>query len=425
MDEPTAALGPAETAQVRDLVKQLKKEGIGIFLISHDLHDVFDLADRVSVIKNGRLVGTARTSEVTKDEVLGMIILGKCPAAATPGPGALETRRGLSAAKQNHPRCGRPAAPPNHRKTPVYLGIDIGTSSVKTVLIDAGQIVLASATIDLTVSRPHSGWSEQTPEDWWQATLATIDMIANSHPKEVAAVAGIGLSGQMHGATLLDAEDRVLRPAILWNDGRSAAECRELEARCPSLRAIAGNIAMPGFTAPKIEWVRKHEPEVYEKIAKVLLPKDYVRLRLSGVYASDMSDSAGTLWLDVAGRRWSDELLEATGLTEAQMPTLAEGTEPTGTLREELRERWGIAGTVVIAGGGGDNAASACGMGTITPGSAFLSLGTSGVLFVSNASFAPNTERRGPCVLPRRAGHLAPKWASSCRPPTASTGWQR
>ncbi|MCW2309814.1 xylulokinase [Rhodobium gokarnense] len=274
----------------------------------------------------------------------------------------------------------------------MYLGIDIGTSSVKTVLIDAGQTVLASATSDLTVSRPQSGWSEQTPDDWWRATLATIDSIAKSHPKELSAVAGIGLSGQMHGATLLDVEDNVLRPAILWNDGRSAAECRELEERCPSLRAIAGNIAMPGFTAPKIEWVRKHEPEVYGKIAKVLLPKDYVRLQLAGVYASDMSDAAGTLWLDVAGRCWSDELLDATGLDESQMPTLAEGTEPTGGLRDELRERWGITGEVVIAGGGGDNAASACGMGTITPGSAFLSLGTSGVLFVSNASFAPNTD---------------------------------
>jgi xylulokinase len=274
----------------------------------------------------------------------------------------------------------------------MYLGIDIGTSSVKTVLVDDAQNVVASAGEPLAVSRPHPGWSEQNPDDWWQATGWTIDVLATSHRAEVAAVRGIGLSGQMHGATLLDATDEVLRPAILWNDGRSAGESAELEEACPESRTITGNIAMPGFTAPKLAWLRKHEPENFARIAKVLLPKDYVRLRLTGAHVSDMSDSSGTLWLDVGGRCWSDTMLAATGLDVSHMPDLIEGTEASGVLRKDLRERWGMAKAPVVAGGAGDNAASACGMGTLAPGTAFASLGTSGVLFVSNARFSPNTE---------------------------------
>lgn len=273
-----------------------------------------------------------------------------------------------------------------------YLGIDVGTSSVKAVLIGDGEHLIASASARLEVSRPHPGWSEQDPDSWIEATVQAVDALKASHPAELAAVKGIGLSGQMHGATLLDAADRPLRPAILWNDGRSSQECLELEAACPQSRAIAGNIAMPGFTAPKLLWVRKHEPDTFAKVAKVLLPKDYVRHHLTGAYASDMSDAAGTLWMDVAGRRWSDELLAATGLTADHMPELFEGTEPTGQLRAELCARWGIADRPVVAGGGGDNAASAVGMGAVKPGVAFASLGTSGVLFVSNATFSPNTE---------------------------------
>lgn len=273
-----------------------------------------------------------------------------------------------------------------------YLGIDVGTSSVKVVLIGADEHLIGSATMKLEVSRPHPGWSEQDPADWVEATFGAIDALKREHPADLSAVTGIGLSGQMHGATLLDANDRVLRPAILWNDGRSSAECLELEAACPQSRAIAGNIAAPGFTAPKLLWVRKHEPEVFAKVAKVLLPKDFVRLHLTGEYASDMSDAAGTLWLDVAGRRWSDALLAATGLTRDHMPTLVEGTEVSGTLKPELAARWGFARPPVVAGGGGDNAASAVGMGAVKPGTAFASLGTSGVLFVSNAQFSPNTE---------------------------------
>lgn len=273
----------------------------------------------------------------------------------------------------------------------MFIGIDIGTSGVKSVLIDGDGRLVGQATAHLSVSRPHPGWSEQAPADWWTATVETLDALAAAHPREVAATRGIGLSGQMHGATLLDAADRVLRPAILWNDGRAAAECLEIEAACPRSRAISGNLAMPGFTAPKLAWVAKHEPEVFAKVATVLLPKDYVRLLLTGEKISDMSDAAGTLWLDVGRRDWSEELLAATRLDRSHMPALAEGSAPAGTLLPELAARWGMTGRPVVAGGGGDNAASACGVGAVKPGSGFVSLGTSGVLFVSTDRFAPNT----------------------------------
>lgn len=274
----------------------------------------------------------------------------------------------------------------------MYLGLDIGTSGVKALLIDGGQNIIASANAALSVSRPRAGWSEQNANDWVVATQKTIEELLHTHPADMKKLTGIGLSGQMHGATLLDDGDDPLRPAILWNDGRSDAECAEMEAACPELREIAGNIAMPGFTAPKLAWVRKHEPEIFEKVRKVLLPKDYVRLWLTGDHISDMSDSAGTLWLDVGNRKWSGALLEATGLSKDHMPALVEGSAPGGTLRDTLKTRWGIEGAVTIAGGGGDNAASACGIGAVRPGAGFASLGTSGVLFVSNEKFSPNTE---------------------------------
>lgn len=273
----------------------------------------------------------------------------------------------------------------------MYLGIDLGTSGVKTILMDDDQKVLASKSARLSVSRPQPGWSEQSAEDWWTATQQTLDALAADHPGQMTSVKGIGLSGQMHGATLLDAEGSVLRPCILWNDGRATVEGKELEAAEPALRAISGNVAMPGFTAPKVAWVRKHEPENYDRIAKVLLPKDYLRYKLTGEYVAEMSDASGTLWLDVAARDWSEGLLDASGLTRDHMPSLVEGSAASGNLRDDLAKRWGMASPPVVAGGGGDNAASACGVGTITPGSAFVSLGTSGVLFASNERFSPNT----------------------------------
>ncbi|MGB8293023.1 MAG: xylulokinase, partial [Rhizobium ruizarguesonis] len=273
----------------------------------------------------------------------------------------------------------------------MYLGLDLGTSGVKAMLIDGDQKIVGSANGSLDVWRPHSGWSEQEPAHWVRATEEAVAGLKAKHPKELAAVKGIGLSGQMHGATLIDATDKVLRPCILWNDTRSYVEAAALDAD-PRFRALTGNIVFPGFTAPKLAWVAKHEPDVFAKIAKVLLPKDYLRLWLTGDYISEMSDSAGTSWLDTGKRAWSPELLAATKLSEEQMPALVEGTEQAGKLRSELAAQWGISGDVVVAGGAGDNAASACGMGTVSDGAAFVSLGTSGVLFAANGSYLPKPE---------------------------------
>jgi xylulokinase len=273
----------------------------------------------------------------------------------------------------------------------MYLGLDLGTSGVKALLIDGSQRVVGSANGHLDVSRPHPGWSEQDPHDWIRATEQAIAQLKETHPKELAAVRGIGLSGQMHGATLLDRHDEVIRPCILWNDTRAFREAAELDAD-PRFRAITGNIVFPGFTAPKLAWVKNHEPDSFSAVRWVLLPKDFLRLWLSGEHMSDMSDSAGTSWLDTATRRWSAGLLEATDLSEKQMPDLVEGTDSAGTLRPELAARWGMGAGVVIAGGAGDNAASACGMGTVADGSAFVSLGTSGVLFAANGAYLPNPD---------------------------------
>jgi xylulokinase len=266
------------------------------------------------------------------------------------------------------------------------MGIDIGTSAVKAVVVDDAGEVVDQASSSLSVSRPHALWSEQNPADWWSATNSAV---SDLKPALRAAVKGVGLSGQMHGATLLDSKARALRPAILWNDGRSAAECVELERSVPRVTQITGNRAMPGFTAPKLAWVRAHEPEVFSATATVLLPKDYVRLRMTGDMASDMSDSAGTLWLDVAGRTWSPEMLEATGLGFSHMPKLYEGNEVTGQLRATQAEAWGMSRVPVVAGGG-DNAAGAVGVGVVRPGDSFLSLGTSGVMFLDNDEYRPN-----------------------------------
>jgi xylulokinase len=271
-----------------------------------------------------------------------------------------------------------------------YLGIDLGTSEVKLLLLDGEGRIIGTAGSPLTLSAPEPLWSEQAPADWWQATGTAVAQLRAAHPAAFAAVRAIGLSGQMHGAVLLDAADTVLRPAILWNDGRCHAECAELEAAAPRLHDIAGNLAMPGFTAPKLLWVKQHEPEVFAQVKSVLLPKDWLRLQLTGDKVSDPSDAAGTLWLDVARRDWSDELLAACGLTRAHMPRLVEACQPSGVLKPELARAWGLGPEVVIAGGAGDNAASAIGIGATQPGDGFISLGTSGVLFVVNDRYAPN-----------------------------------
>lgn len=271
----------------------------------------------------------------------------------------------------------------------MYLGIDLGTSGVKAILLSEEGEVIASHGEPLQVNRPHPLWSEQDPASWWRATDAAVLALGQKH--SLSNVRAVGLTGQMHGATLLDKQQNILRPAILWNDGRSAQECRELEASVPNSRQITGNLMMPGFTAPKLKWVAKHEPGVFAQIDKVLLPKDYLRWKMSGVFASDMSDAAGTMWLDVGLRDWSDELLAATGLNRSHMPTLFEGSQITGELLASIAQRWHMPVVPVVAGGG-DNAAGAVGVGLYRSGQAMLSLGTSGVYFAVSDGFLSNPE---------------------------------
>ncbi len=272
----------------------------------------------------------------------------------------------------------------------MYLGIDLGTSEVKLVLLGTTGHIVASAGVKLSVSRPAPGWSEQDPAAWWAATGEAVQLLRDKAAQAWNEVRAIGLSGQMHGAVLLDAQQQVLRPAILWNDTRSALECQEMMAALPSLPQLAGNLAMPGFTAPKLAWVAKHEPALFGRVDKVLLPKDYLRWCMTGRFVSDMSDAAGTLWLDVARRDWSDELLALTKLTRQHMPDLVEGSASSATLSSEVAAAWGLSKDVIVAGGGGDNAASAIGIGAVNPGEGFISLGTSGVVFVVNDRFRPN-----------------------------------
>lgn len=275
----------------------------------------------------------------------------------------------------------------------MYLGLDLGTSEVKLLLMDDTGRVCGTAGESLTVSRPHPGWSEQEPAAWWEAASRAAARLRQQAPADWARVRVIGLSGQMHGAVLLDARGRVLRPAILWNDTRSAAECQQMMAarpEAPAFTDLAGNLAMPGFTAPKLAWVARHEPEVFGQVATVLLPKDYLRHRLCGVFATDLSDASGTLWLDIAARQWSAPLLALTGLSPSQMPALLEGTAVSGSVLPEIAAAWGLPAGVTVAAGGGDNAASAVGIGAVRPGEGFVSLGTSGVVFVVNDRFRPN-----------------------------------
>ena len=269
----------------------------------------------------------------------------------------------------------------------MYLGFDLGTSGLKAILIGEDQAVIGEATAPLQVSRPHPGWSEQDPADWLAAAETVMASLGGAH--DLRSLRGIGLSGQMHGATLLDAAGDVLRPCMLWNDTRSHAEAAAMDAD-PVWRDITGNIVFPGFTAPKVDWVRRHEPETFARIDKVLLPKDYLRFWLTGAYVSDMSDAAGTSWLDTGARQWSAQLLAASGLDLAQMPILVEGSETSATLRDVLADRWGVPCGVPVAGGGGDNAASAVGVGVVSPGQAFVSLGTSGVLFAASPAYQPD-----------------------------------
>jgi xylulokinase len=268
----------------------------------------------------------------------------------------------------------------------MYLGLDLGTSGLKGVVVDETHKIVAEAAAPLNASRPADGWSEQSPADW----IAATETVFAALPEPMrGALKGIGLSGQMHGATLLDRADNVLRPSILWNDTRAHAEAARLDAD-PRFRAVTGNIVFPGFTAPKLLWVRAHEPEHFRRLARVLLPKDYLRLWLTGDHVAEMSDAAGTSWLDTGARDWSDDLLAATDLTRGHMPRLVEGSAVSGALRRDLAARFGLPPGIPVAGGGGDNAASGIGVGVVKAGQAFVSLGTSGVLFAANDGYRPD-----------------------------------
>ncbi len=272
----------------------------------------------------------------------------------------------------------------------MYLGIDVGTSSVKVVLIDSEQKIVGQHSEMLSVSNAQPMHSEQNPEDWFQALLKSLQCMKSNYGSELSLVKSIGLTGQMHGAVCIDCKGNVLRPAILWNDGRSYQECDDLMACNSDFETLGGNKVMPGFTAPKLLWIKRHEPDIFKKIDKVLLPKDYIRYRITGELSSDMSDASGTLWLDIKKREWSSSLLESCGLQEKHMPRLQEGTECSGFLSTELRNIIGSNQQVKVVAGASDNAAGALSMGVCHPNDAMISLGTSGVYFTPTTDCKPN-----------------------------------
>ena len=268
-----------------------------------------------------------------------------------------------------------------------YIGIDLGTSSVKLLLMDELGVIHQQVTREYPLEFPQPGWSQQAPEDWRDAVLSGLqELTANCDKRQIA---GIGTGGQMHGLVVLDRDDNVIRPAILWNDGRTAAQVDYLNDVIgkQKLSAWTANIAFAGFTAPKILWMRENEPENFAKIAKIMLPKDYVNYVLTGVHCCDYSDASGMLLLDVAHKRWSKEMLELCGITEAQMPALYESYETVGTLRPEIAQLLGFPQGVKVCAGAGDNAAAAVGTGVVGDGGCNISLGTSGTVFISSRQF--------------------------------------
>jgi xylulokinase len=270
------------------------------------------------------------------------------------------------------------------------LGLDIGTSGAKALLCgDAGGVV-ATATAGYPLYTPRPLWSEQDPADWWRGAQAALREVLAASAVDARQIAGLGLTGQMHGAVFLDAQGQVIRPALLWNDQRTAAECAEITERVGTERliAIAGNPALTGFQAPKILWLRNHEPEHYARLAQVLLPKDYIRLLLTGARAADASDAAGTLLLDLQARDWSDEILGALNIPREWLPRVYEGPEITGTLLPEVASELGLPAGLPVVAGGGDNAAAAVGTGVVRAGVVSSSIGTSGVLFAHSDTVA-------------------------------------
>ena len=269
----------------------------------------------------------------------------------------------------------------------LFIGIDLGTSSTKLLLVDEKGNILNETSRDYPLSFPHPGWSEQDPGCWWDACLSGIPELLAGF--DAAQVAGIGSGGQMHGLVTLDKDDNVIRPAILWNDGRTGGETEYLNTVIgkDKLSAMTGNIAFAGFTAPKILWMKKNEPENFTKVARIMLPKDYINYMLTGVHCCDYSDASGMLLLDVEHRCWSKEMLEICGVTEEQMPKLFESYEVVGTVKPEIAARLGLPEGVKVVAGAGDNAAAAVGTGTVGNGHCNISLGTSGTIFISSDKF--------------------------------------
>jgi xylulokinase len=271
-----------------------------------------------------------------------------------------------------------------------FLGIDLGTSGLRALLVDADGRPIGASERHYSVSHPNPGWSEQDPVDWINALEEAVAELRTTY-QQFSGLKGIGVAGHMHGATLLDAAGEVLRPCILWNDALSYAQASRLDAM-DQVRALSGNIVFPGFTAPKLEWVRENEPEIFSKVHKVLLPAAYLNYYLTGDFVADMSDSAGTSWLDVGKRDWSNHLLDVGHMRRDQMPRLVEGAEAAADLRPALRSSWGLSGNVIVAGGAGDNAAAACGMGALDEGQGFVSVGTSGVILAARDGYRPAPE---------------------------------
>ena len=280
----------------------------------------------------------------------------------------------------------------------VYLGIDIGTSGTKTLAVREDGTILASSTIDYPLYSPKPGWSEQDPEDWWQATVSGVQQVLAKGKIDPADVKGIGLSGQMHGSVFLDKEQRVIRRALLWNDQRTAAECEEIESKAggrAKLIELVANPALTGFTAPKILWLRNHEPENYEQVAQILLPKDYIRFRLTGEFATEVSDASGTLLLDVANRKWSGDLLSKLQIDPTLLPAVYESEQVSGNLTASTATLLGLPAGVPVVGGGGDQAAGAVGNGIVKTGAISATMGTSGVVFAHSDELQIDPEGRG------------------------------
>lgn len=273
---------------------------------------------------------------------------------------------------------------------PYLLGLDIGTSGAKALLVDEHGRVLATAMVEYPLATPRPLWSEQDPADWWRGSQEALRQVVQQAGDTATRIVGLGLTGQMHGSVFLDHQGAVIRPALLWNDQRTAAECAEITERAGAARLIeiAGNPALTGFQAPKILWLRNHEPQHFARVAQVLLPKDYIRYRLSGVFATDASDAAGTLLLDLRARDWSAELLASLDLPGAWFPRVYEGPDVTGYLLPEVAAQLGLPAGLPVIAGGGDNAAAAVGTGIIREGVMSSSIGTSGVLFAHSDELA-------------------------------------